>query len=108
MEIVFNKLYYHHNKKTSAEKIYLEDVNFVINQGTIVSFVGEDLSIIGDLIMSVKRPSKGELKLDSLVIKRTSHIDNVSLLRKKIGYVYSSTIDDKMENTVKEIGRAHV
>lgn len=102
MEIVFNKLYCIDNKKTSAEKKYLEDVNLVIHQGTIVSFVGEDLGIIGDLIMALKRPSKGELKLDSLVIKRTSHIDNVQLLRKKIGYVYSSSIDDKLDISVKD------
>ncbi|HIS17870.1 MAG TPA: ATP-binding cassette domain-containing protein [Candidatus Coprovivens excrementavium] len=103
MEIIFNKLYCIDNKKTSMEKKYLDDVNLVINKGSIVGFVGENLRIIGDLIMAIKRPSKGEVKLDSLIIKRTSHIDNVLNLRKKVGCVYSSNIDMAIDETVKSL-----
>lgn len=101
MEIVFNKLSYIENKKSSSEKKYLEDVNLIINQGSIVGFLNEDLSIIAKLIMAIKRPTKGELKLDSEIIKRTSHINNVNELRKKIGFVYSSNYEF-IGNTVKE------
>lgn len=101
MEIIFNKLSYIENKKSSSEKKYLEDVNLVINQGTIVGFLNEDLSIIGKLIMAIKRPTSGEVKIDDVIIKRTSHINNVIELRKKIGFVYN-TSNDFIGTTVKE------
>ena len=101
MEIVFNKLSYIENKKSSSEKKYLEDINLVINQGSIVGFLNEDLSIIAKLIMAIKRPTKGELKIDDVVIKRTSHINNVNELRKRIGFVYTSN-NEFIGKTVKE------
>ena len=101
MEIVFNKLCYIENPKSSSEKKYLEDVNLVIKQGSIVGFLNDDLSIIGKLIMAIKRPTKGELRIDDMIIKRTSHVTNVNELRKKVGFVYTSS-DEFMGKTVKE------
>lgn len=101
MEIIFNKLSYIENKKSSSEKKYLEDINLVINQGSIVGFLNEDLSIIGKLIMAIKRPTSGEIKIDNVVIKRTSHINNVNELRKKVGFVYTSN-NEFIGKTVKE------
>lgn len=101
MEIVFNKLCYLENKNSSSEKKYLDNVDLTIESGEIVSFVNDDLSIIGDLIMALKRPSKGEIKLDNLIIKRTSHISNVNLLRKKIGFV-KNDIEKSLTKSVKE------
>lgn len=101
MEIVFNKLCYIENPKSSSEKKYLEDVNLVIKQGSIVGFLNDDLSIIGKLIMAIKRPTKGELRIDDMVIKRTSHVTNVNELRKKVGFVYTSS-DEFIGKTVKE------
>lgn len=101
MEIIFNKLSYIENKNSSSEKKYLEDINLVINQGSIVGFLNEDLSIVAKLIMAIKRPTKGEIKIDDVVIKRTSHINNVNELRKKVGFVYSSN-NEFIGKTVKE------
>ena len=101
MEIVFNKLCYIENPKSSSEKKYLEDINLVIKQGSIVGFLNDDLSIIGKLIMAIKRPTKGELRIDDMIIKRTSHVTNVNELRKKVGFVYTSS-DEFMGKTVKE------
>lgn len=101
MEIIFNKLCYLENKNSSSEKKYLDEVNLVINQGDIATFISDDLSIVGELIMAFKRPSKGELKLDDIVIKRTSHIGNVNLLRKKVGFV-KTDIENSLTKTVKE------
>ena len=36
MEIVFNKLSYIENKKSSSEKKYLEDINLVINENNLI------------------------------------------------------------------------
>lgn len=111
MEIVFNKLCYVENPKSSSEKKYLEDVNVVIKEGSIVGFLNDDLSIIGKLIMAIKRPTKGELRIDDMVIKRTSHISNVSELRKKIGFVHTSsnefigkTVKEEIKQTMKNFG----
>ncbi|MBE6145251.1 MAG: ATP-binding cassette domain-containing protein [Firmicutes bacterium] len=101
MEIVFNKLCYIENPKSSSEKKYLEDINLVIKQGSIVGFLNDDLSIIGKLIMAIKRPTKGELRIDDMIIKRTSHVTNVNELRKKVGFVYTSS-DEFIGKTVKE------
>ena len=101
MEIIFNKLSYIENKNSSSEIKYLDEVNLVINQGSIICFINEDLSIIAKLIMAIKRPTKGEIKIDDMIIKRTSHINNVSELRKKIGFVYTSN-NEFIGKTVKE------
>ncbi len=111
MEIVFNKLCYIENSKSASEKKYLEDVNLVIKEGTIVGFLNDDLSIIGKLIMAIKRPTKGELRIDDMIIKRTSHVSNVNELRKKIGFVYTSnnefvgkTVKEEIKLTMKSFG----
>ena len=101
MEIIFNKLSYIENKNSSSEIKYLDEVNLVINQGSIICFINEHLSIIAKLIMTIKRPTKGEIKIDDMIIKRTSHINNVSELRKKIGFVYTSN-NEFIGKTVKE------
>lgn len=101
MEIIFNKLCYLENKNSSSENKYLDDVNLVITQGEIAAFVSDDLSIVGELIMAFKRPSKGELKLDDVVIKTTSHINNINLLRKKVGFI-KTDIENSLTKTVKE------
>ena len=101
MEIVFNKLNYIENKSSSLEKIYLNDLNLVIETGSIVSFIGDDLSIIGKLITVLKRPTKGEIKIDDVVIKRTTHINNVKYLRKNVGFVYCSSEKKFLCKTVK-------
>jgi energy-coupling factor transport system ATP-binding protein len=111
MEIVFNKLCYIENPKSSSEKKYLDDVNLVIKQGSIVGFLNDDLGVIGNLIMAIKRPTKGEIRIDDMIVKRTSHISNINELRKKIGFVYNTnedfigkTVKDEIKQTMKNYG----
>ncbi len=111
MEIVFNKLCYKENKGTALERTCFEDVNMIINQGEIVGIVGENLGFIGELIMAIKRPNKGEIKLGDVVIKRSSHINSVNALRKKIGFVTSEplvfigkTVKEEIKLTMKNYG----
>ena len=87
MEIIFNQLSYIENKKTASEKKYFEDVNLLISGSSIVGIKMDYSDIIGELLMLLKRPSKGEIKIDEIVIKRTTHVNNVNGLRRKIGIV---------------------
>ena len=104
MEIIFNKLTYIDNKKSAREVKYLDDVNLVIDQGSIVGFVGDRLGIIGKLLLVLKRPSSGEIRLDKTIIKRSSHIEHINILRKKFGFVYNDYSKKFIEPSVlKEI-----
>lgn len=102
MEITFNNLSYIDNNGSSIEKKYFEDVNLTINSGSIVSFLSTDLEILGKLILCVKRPTRGELLLNNISIKRTSHIDNVEEIRKKIGFMVYSDNKLFLANNVKD------
>ena len=81
MEIIFNKLTYIENKRSAREIVYLNDVSLVIEQGSIVGFLGDRLDIIGRLLLLLKRPSSGEIRLNNSIIKRSSHVDNVNAIR---------------------------
>ena len=102
MEIIFNKLSFIENSRSSFEKKYLEDINIVINQGSIIGFVGDILDIIGKLLLVVKRPTKGEIKLGDVVIKKTTHIDNINELRKHIGFINTNSNKRFSEKTVQK------
>ena len=87
MEIIFNQLTFTENKKTSSEKKYFDEVNMIINSSSIVGIKMDYSDILGELLMVVKRPTKGEIKLDDVVVKRTTHINNINSLRRKFGIV---------------------
>ncbi len=104
MEVIFNKLTYVENKNSAREIKYLDNVNLVINKGSIHGFIGDRLDILGKLLMVIKRPSSGEIRIDNLKIKRNSHIDNINILRKRIGFIYNDYNKLFLEDTVlKEI-----
>ncbi len=111
MEIIFNQLSYIENKKTSSEKKYFDEANFVINSSSIVGIKMDYSDIIGELLMVLKRPTKGEIKLDNIIIKRTTHINNVNELRKRIGIVpfennvyLKKTVKDEIKNAMTNYG----
>jgi len=111
MEIIFNQLSYIENKKTSSEKKYFDEVNMVISNSSIVGIKMDYNDILGDLLMIIKRPTKGEIKLDNVVIKRTTHINNINALRRKIGivpfenFVYlKKTVKDEIKNAMANYG----
>jgi energy-coupling factor transporter ATP-binding protein EcfA2 len=111
MEIIFNQLTLIDNKKTASEKKYFEDVNMVINSSSIVGIKMDYSDIIGELLMILKRPSKGELKLDNIVVKRTTHVNNINVLRRKIGIVpfqkevyLKKTVKDEIKNAMANYG----
>lgn len=102
MEVAFNNITLIDNKSSSIEMRYLDNVSLSINNGEIVGFLGDNLDIIGKLLLIIKRPNKGEIIIDNVSIKRSSHIDNINSLRRKMGFVYTTTKDRFIENTVKK------
>lgn len=103
MEIIFNKLSY--TEKGIKDIKLLDNINVVIPSGSIVVFLGDYLDIIAKLLFVLKRPSTGELKLNDVIIKRTSHINHIELLRSKIGYVSNSLLFIKtiVKDEIKEV-----
>ena len=102
MEISFSNLTLIDNKNSSREVKYLDNVNLDIHSGEIVGFLGDYLDEIGKLLLIIKRPSKGEILIDDLSIKRSSHIDNIHALRRRFGFVYTNTSKRFYEKTVRK------
>ena len=111
MEIIFNQLTFTENKNTASEKKYFNDVNMVINSSSIVGIKMDYSDIIGQLLMVLKRPTKGEIKLDNVIIRRTTHINNINNLRRRIGIVsfednvyLKKTVKDEIKNAMANYG----
>ncbi len=103
MEIIFNKVSY--VDKNLIESNVLNNINLIFKEGNIYSFIGESLDIIPKLLCVIKRPSSGEIKINNMIIRRTSHINNIQLLRKDIGYVSGSLffLKSNVKEEIKEI-----
>ena len=111
MEIIFNQLSYIENKKTSSEKRYFDEVNMIINSSSIVGIKMDYSDIIGELLMIIKRPTKGEIKIGDIIVKRTTHVNNINVLRRKFGIVpfennvyLKKTVKDEIKNAMSNYG----
>ena len=102
MEIVLSKFSYIENKSSSIEMKYFDSVDVKIEEGKIVSFVNDDLSILGKLLLVIKRPSSGVIRFDSVKVSRSSHIHNSKSLRRRMGYLNMDTEVMFLESSVKK------
>ena len=102
MEIVLSKFSYIENKSSSIEMKYFDSVDVKIEEGKIVAFVNDDLSILGKLLLVIKRPSSGVIRFDSVKVSRSSHIHNSKSLRRRMGYLNMDTEVMFLETTVKK------
>ena len=102
MEIVLSKLSYIENGSSSIEMKYLEKVDMVFEKGKIISLINDDLTVIGKLLMVIKRPTSGVIRFGSMKVSRTSHINNVNALRRKLGFLNMDTDVLFLESTVKK------
>lgn len=102
MEIVLSKFSYIENKSSSIEMKYFDSVDVKIEEGKIVAFVNDDLSILGKLLLVIKRPSSGVIRFDSVRVSRSSHIHNSKSLRRRMGYLNMDTEVMFLESSVKK------
>lgn len=102
MEIVLSKFSYIENKSSSIEMKYFDSVDVKIEEGKIISFINDDLSILGKLLLVIKRPSSGVIRFDSVKVSRSSHIHNSKSLRRRMGYLNMDTEVMFLESSVKK------
>lgn len=83
MEIGFEHVHY----KENEERIFLNDFHHTFSSNQIHAILAEQTTKIPELMMMLIRPTSGSVSIDGLAIKKTNHIENIHLLRKRIGYV---------------------
>ncbi len=87
MEIEFNDLLYAQNNNINEGIIYLNQVNYKFTSGNIYALIGDAREVVGRLLVLDKRPTKGELKIDGTVIKKTAKVDNLDELKKSLVFI---------------------
>ncbi len=87
MEIEFNELLYAQNNNINEGKIYLNEISYKFKSGHIYGLVGDANEVVGKLVVLDKRPTKGELKVDGVVIKKTAKIDNIDEIKRGLVYI---------------------
>ena len=65
----------------------LNGISLKINNGDIVSFIGEDLEILNNLFNLSRRPQKGKVMFNGTAFDHSSHIDNIERITNKIEVV---------------------
>ena len=104
MEIVFDKVTYVVNKKTSLEKTILNDISFSIKDAGVYSFIGASSSgktAIADLINALYEPTKGTIKVGRYTINGKK-IKDINKLRKTTGYVFRNPYEMFFNKTVEK------
>lgn len=94
---------YNPNKKESKNVYVLKDINLHIeNKGEIICIVGHTgsgKSTLMQLLNALLFPTKGEVKVDDIVIKSKNN-KNLKYIRKKIGLVFQFPEYQLFEETV--------
>ncbi len=99
MEIIFNHMSYIFKNKLFSKEI-VKELSLTIPEGSIVSFIGKDISCLKDLFLLKKRPNLGELVMNGVKIRKTNHINCYNGIDKAVGLV--EDITSLKNKTVKE------
>ena len=86
MEISFINLSYMQNSGLKNERVLLNNISYKFDSNSITMISGEVDSLIGKLIVANKRPSKGTIKVNNILIKKSNSI-NVDEIRKNVAFV---------------------
>ena len=82
-------------------KSILNDINFTINKGTSIAFIGESgsgKSTLVDILMGLYRPNNGKILIDGISLDNT----NIKQWKNKIGYIpqsvylFDGTVEDNI------------
>lgn len=82
------------------EKKYFESVEMKFEEGKIISLINDDLTVLGNLLLVIKRPTSGVIRFDNMRVSRSSHINNSKALRRRMGFLNMNTDVCFLESTV--------
>ena len=74
------------NSGLKNERVLLNNISYKFDSNSITMISGEVDSLIGKLIVANKRPSKGTIKVNNILIKKSNSI-NVDEIRKNVAFV---------------------
>ncbi len=104
MEIIFDKVTYIINYKTSLEKTILNNISFEIKDSGVYSFVGASnsgKSAIGDIINALVEVTSGKVKIGKYILDGRKYND-LNKLRSITGYVFRNPYDMFFNKTVEK------
>ena len=110
MEINFKNFSYKQDSGTSREKKFFDKINLTIKNNSVVAFLNDNIEVLNMFFSLSKRPSSGEIKFDDIVFNRTSHIDNIELLKNRIGIIDSEKVfysNKTIKNVIEEYMNAN-
>ncbi len=105
MEVKLVDVNFSYNENTPLEKKVLNNINLVLEKNKIHGIVGRSGSgktTLIELISILSLPTSGNIHLGSKVINSMRKIDNINLLRKKIGFVFQFPEEQIFSKTVRK------
>ncbi len=105
MVIKLEDVSFTYNENTSLEKKVLSDINLKFDKNKIHGIIGPSGSgktTLVELISVLDFPTEGRLVLGSKTISRNKKIENLNLLRKKVGFVFQFPEEQIFCNSVRK------
>lgn len=110
MEVKYCNVGYIYNKKTSQERLVLENINLEFESNKIYAIIGKcgsGKTTLIELINGLLLPTSGYIDISSYRLEQNKKIKDVNSLRNRIGLVFQFPEEQFFASTVeKEIGFA--
>lgn len=110
MEIKFTDVSYEYNEGLDNRKEALKGISTILEKGKIHGIIGKPgsgKSTLVQLINNLLTPTKGVINVEDFILRKQYNNRDISLLRKKVGFVFQFPEEQFFETTVeKEIGFA--
>ncbi len=105
MEVKFTNVSFVYNEDTPLSNVALKNISTTFEENKIHGVIGKSGSgktTMIELMSILLLPSKGKIEIGSKVISRRRKIDNINLLRHKIGCVFQFPEEQFFAKTVKK------
>lgn len=105
MEVTYNNVTYVYNEKTSISHKALDNINLSIKEVSITGIIGKSGSgktTLIELLEALIIPSKGTIKVNDFIIKKSNKIKKINELRQLVGIVFQFPEEQFFNLTVKE------
>jgi energy-coupling factor transport system ATP-binding protein len=105
MEIKVNDLSYVYNENTPFEHVALENINLKLESEKIIGIIGKSGSGKTTLIEhfnALLLPSEGNIEIEDFNIRKKMKLNNINLLRRRVGLVFQFPEEQFFNPTVRE------